>query len=73
MMIYCREHKRFERVVRFEYDNPVLECGAIKTRSSHDDKIDQCRQAIERYINLRALAQGCRPEEAREELISLVT
>ena len=72
MMIFCRKHKKFEKVVGFQHDNPVLECGMIKSRTKRDDEVDQCRQAIERYVNLRALAVGCNPEEARNELVSLL-
>lgn len=48
-MIYCRECKRFRKILRYIKDDPILACGHVKCRSKVDDRIQKCADDIERF------------------------
>ena len=66
MKAYCRIHKRFEEITGYERDNPILACGAVKLPN---DRIDACREAIEKFVLVHALTNGISLEQSRQNLI----
>lgn len=73
MITFCRKHLAFERVTRFEKDNPVTSCGQV---IEHDEvvsyRIDKCRIAIERFLICRSILTGKSIEEVRKELVTFL-
>jgi hypothetical protein len=58
MIVFCRKHRKFERVVGFSRDDPVLSCGEVKERTCVDDRVMECRKAIDRFLVCRSLVTG---------------
>jgi len=72
MRTFCRKHQRFEEIIGYNKDNPILSCGTEKERTSVDDRIDQCRQAIKGYLTCRSISIGAHLEVTEDELLELI-
>lgn len=70
MTAYCRKHRKFENIVGYSKDDPILECGTIKQRTSHDDRIEKCQVDVDRFVVSQSVFKGISIEDARELLIS---
>jgi len=72
MKTFCRKHMRFENIVGFNKDNPVLACGIEKERTTVDDRVDKCRQAIQGYLTCRSISTGAKLDVTEDELLELI-
>jgi hypothetical protein len=48
--IFCRECGTFRPVVGYQRDNPVLTCGHVKDRNIVDDRVNNCRNLLEKLL-----------------------
>jgi hypothetical protein len=48
-MIYCRKHHKFEKVIGYHRDDPILQCGIIK-QCSKNNCLEQCKEHLERFF-----------------------
>lgn len=70
MKVYCREHQRLEKVIGWNKDDPIMECGCVKRRTDTDDNIEKCRENVNRFITTSSIIDGISEQQARERLIS---
>ncbi len=70
MTVFCRKHRRFEKIVGYHKDDPILECGTTKHRTNHDDRLERCQADVDRFVTSQSLLNGISIEDARELLIS---
>lgn len=73
MRTFCRKHMRFEEIIGYNKDNPILSCGTEKVRTLTDDRIDECRKAIKGYLTCRSISKGEHIEVTEDELLELIT
>jgi len=70
MITFCRKHQQFEKIIGYDRDDPILECGTIKKRTIFDDRLARCKQDIDKFLISQSIFFGISVEDARDNLIT---
>ena len=70
MITFCRKHQQFEKIIGYDRDDPILECGIIKKRTILDDRLTKCKQDIDKFLISQSVCFGISVEDARDNLIT---
>lgn len=66
--LYCSVHKKYSEITGFHRGDPQLQCGCTKHNTDYE-KLDKCRNDIDRLITTKAIYEGKTIEQARNSFI----